>query len=165
MKKKNLNIFLFFLLIFIWGAIIKKYFIKQDDILVDNEVKKLNLSSQGYFMKSKADFNLNILVNPFKKSKINNQKKSIKVSDRKSSKFKANSRDSNSKIQFPEVKYYGFVKRKKSKNPLILIKIDGKLHRIKPNERVNGVSIISVNKDSVKLLFKDQINVVKKINI
>nr|WP_299384822.1 hypothetical protein [Allomuricauda sp.] len=52
---------------------------------------------------------------------------------------------------WPTVDYMGFVKSKTSKNPLGLVRIDGKLHRVHLNAVANGLKVTKINGDFIQL--------------
>ena len=76
-----------------------------------------------------------------------------------------NNKVDNSKapVQWPNIKYLGFVKQKKSRRPLILLQINNKFYRKRPNENlIGGVKIMKFYNDSIKLKLKGEIKVISK---
>jgi len=55
-------------------------------------------------------------------------------------------------ILWPKVQYLGFVKSKNSKGKLGLVRIDGKLHRVKQNAELSGLRIKRITDDSLVIL-------------
>lgn len=59
-------------------------------------------------------------------------------------------------INWPSIEYYGFVKGETSKSPLILLKINNNLDRVRKGTQTSGLSIEQVFKDSVVVLFNNE---------
>ena len=55
-------------------------------------------------------------------------------------------------ILWPKIAYLGFVKSKKSKSPLGLLRIDGKLHRVNRNAVVAGLKIKQITTDEIQII-------------
>ena len=55
-------------------------------------------------------------------------------------------------ILWPKIKYLGFVKSSNSKNRLALVRIDGKLYRVKKNESVAGLKIKNISGEELLIL-------------
>lgn len=150
MKKDTINIFLVIFLVFIWGAVIKKYFLKKE---VKRVEKKRILYSNNNYINKKDTFKLEITnLNPFKLKKEKVLKKIIK-------KNKTNVEIQKSKKTY---KYYGFVKSKKNKSKLILLRVDNKLYRKREREKIGDITILKAYSDS--LFIRESLNkiVIKK---
>lgn len=52
-------------------------------------------------------------------------------------------------VLWPKIEYLGFVKSSSNKSRLGLVRIDGKLHRVKSNAEVNGIKINSITNDAL----------------
>lgn len=64
---------------------------------------------------------------------------------------------------WPKIEYLGFVKSKKSKSPLGLLRIDGKLHRVNRNSVVAELRIIEITNDEIQIINgKEKRNFAKK---
>ena len=57
---------------------------------------------------------------------------------------------------WPSIRYYGFVRGETSNRPLILLRIDDNLQRIRQNSRVDGLIIQQVFKDSIVIKLKNE---------
>lgn len=56
-------------------------------------------------------------------------------------------------VAIPSVQYYGYIKSTASTSELFMLRIDGKLHKLKLNQEVENFKITESKKDSVKLLY------------
>lgn len=56
-----------------------------------------------------------------------------------------------SKTQWPKLQYYGYLQADSRSEKMALIKIDGKLHRIREKTTVESIQVMKVYKDSVVL--------------
>lgn len=54
-------------------------------------------------------------------------------------------------VEWPEIQYLGFVKSKESSNRLGLLRISGKLHRVKRHHVVDGIKILKIEDSAVIL--------------
>lgn len=57
-------------------------------------------------------------------------------------------------FNWPNINYYGYIKSWNKDNQLILIKIDGKLFKVRKNETVNEILISNTFKDSVEVVYQ-----------
>lgn len=56
-------------------------------------------------------------------------------------------------VVLPKVQYYGYIKSTVSTGELFMLRIDGKLHKLKLNQEIENFKIIESKKDSIKLLY------------
>ena len=60
-------------------------------------------------------------------------------------------------IRWPQLQYLGFVKEEKAKEPLLLLKLNGKLMRKKSSfEFYEGMKILNFYRDSILVKFKEE---------
>ena len=157
MSKKRINIILLIVVLAIWGILIYRFVGGQ----FFSDAPELNyqptaINDQPVFSKKQAH---EIAIH--ERDPFLSKHDHIKVSYQRNTKVRqskiSNNKIQNSKppIQWPTIKYLGFVKQKKSKKPLILLQIDNKFYRKRPNEKlIGGVKIMKFYKDSIKLQYK-----------
>ena len=56
-------------------------------------------------------------------------------------------------VVIPTVQYYGYIKSTASTSELFMLRIDGKLHKLKLNQEAENFKITESKKDSIKLLY------------
>jgi hypothetical protein len=56
-------------------------------------------------------------------------------------------------VAIPSVQYYGYIKSTASTSELFMLRINGKLHKIKLNQEAENFKITESKKDSIKLLY------------
>ncbi|MDR6764528.1 hypothetical protein J2Y38_004761 [Flavobacterium sp. 2755] len=61
-------------------------------------------------------------------------------------------------INWPALKYYGYLKSKDQE--LVLLKIDSKLHKLKLNDPVNGLVVRKKYKDSIEVFFNSEARII-----
>ncbi len=61
------------------------------------------------------------------------------------------------KIQFPQMKYVGFVANKQNGKSLAIIKHNNKTYRVRVGDKVANCSVISIERDSVQVTLKGQV--------
>jgi hypothetical protein len=60
-------------------------------------------------------------------------------------------------VQWPEIVYYGQVRKTTSKDPLAIISIDGYKHTIRKGERLyDGIKINSIGRDSMVVVYQKE---------
>ena len=67
-----------------------------------------------------------------------------------------------SKQPFPAVNYYGYIKNETGGSELVLLKMNGQLLKLKNNETKEGLKVIKIFKDSIKVSYNGEVKVVKK---
>jgi hypothetical protein len=63
---------------------------------------------------------------------------------------------------FPNIIYYGYIKATDKSQETILLFIDGKFSRLNLNEDKDGLKIISLKKDSIRVFFNKELRWFKK---
>ena len=157
MSKKKINIILLIVVLAIWGILIYRFIGGQ----FFSDTPELNyqptaINEQPVFTKKQAHEIAIHERDPFL-SKHDYIRYHYQSHSGEKQSNNSNNKVVNSKVpvQWPMIKYLGFVKQKKSKKPLILLQIDNKFYRKRPNEKlIGGVKIMNFYKDSIKLQYK-----------
>jgi len=160
MKKKYLNIVLLVGVVLIWGVLIYKFlgnsFTDQDDQQNYTEtiygdipvvVKKDTFNLKGYTR------------DPFLGKIKNTNKSATKGVNRRVVKVVKPV----AVIQWPQLQYFGFVKEEKAKEPLLLLKVNGRLMRKKSSfEFYDGMEILNFYRDSILVKYAEKQKTIKK---
>lgn len=154
MSRKKINIILILTVSFIWGLLLYRYtspyFNKNQDIPVTKD--PILITPQQ--MPTKDTINIFIPKrDPFLsgltyKRKITQSQVKTKVKKKETTPKKI--------AIWPKIEYLGFVKSKKSKSPLGLLRIDGKLHRVTEKSNVRGLKVKSIDKLKIVLWNQNQ---------
>lgn len=144
MSKSILNKVLIISLLIIWSVVGYKLF---SNFLGKSEVAPISITANPLRVnvntekKEMNDLPI-ILRDPFLgKYSVQKKEMSTKISHRKVKKSR--------ELIWPSIEYYGFLKGEKSNVSLILLKISGKMERIRKGEKFEGLEIKEVYKDSV----------------
>ncbi|WP_298487851.1 hypothetical protein [uncultured Maribacter sp.] len=92
------------------------------------------------------------------KRKMNNSKNTPKKVNKKP----ISKKNIGSKMLWPKLKYYGYMKGGSNKEKLALIKMNNKLHRVRSQQEINNILVYSVFADSVILKMNSQFKTVYK---
>lgn len=93
----------------------------------------------------KIDFKLEPLArDPFLNTRIRSAKKKNEIP-----KDRPKSNTKNTKTIWPNIAYFGFVKRNNQSAPLVLLKIDNQLKRLRQGEEYNELLIKKIYRDSI----------------
>jgi hypothetical protein len=65
-------------------------------------------------------------------------------------------------VKWPIVLYYGMIKNQESNKQLVLVQVDGVSHRLKPGDRIGGLELKKVYRDSLALSFGKEIKMIRK---
>jgi hypothetical protein len=68
----------------------------------------------------------------------------------------------NESVQWPSIKYFGFVKNRNKENELCLVQINGRNHKLSKGDRFAEVLISSVYRDSIQVVFAGEEKTIKK---
>jgi len=161
MSKKHLNIVLLIGVAFIWGLLIYKAlgnsFVseaeQQNYVVAMNEELPISIQKDTFELKSYTR-------DPFL-GKIKNNRKLVPKT-KNGGAFAKKAKDVVKK-QWPQLQYLGFVKEENAKEPLLLLKVNGKLIRRKSSfEFYEGMKVLNFYKDSILVSFrKDKRTIVK----
>jgi len=151
MKKKRINIVLIIGVALIWGLLIYRFLgnsftsqenqkgsvaIAYDELptLIQKDTIELKLYTKDPFLGTLK--NTRKLVSKTKKGATIKKIKSVLA------------------VQWPQLQYLGFVKEVKAREPLLLLKVNGKLMRKKSSfEFYEGMKILNFNRDSLLIKF------------
>ena len=154
MSKKKINIVLLIVVLAIWGILIYRFVgghfftdapelnyqptaINEQPVFTKKQAHEIAIHERDPFLSKHYYIRYNYQSNSGAKQSNNPNNK---VNNLKSP------------VQWPMIKYLGFVKQKKSKKPLILLQINNKFYRKRPHEKlIGGVKIIRFYKDSIEL--------------
>jgi len=151
MQKKQLNRALIIAVSLIWITVLYKflapYFIAKETVVTADylEVKPKPV------VKKKDTV---VLFFPERDPFLGKRKKQVKISKPVVSTIKTSPNRVKTKITvtpWPKIEYMGFVKAKNNSGRLALLRIDGQLHRVNKNERVQSLRIGAVYKDSIAI--------------
>ncbi len=57
---------------------------------------------------------------------------------------------------WPQIQYYGFVKGENNNNPLVLLRVNNNLERIRKGNKIDGLLIKEIYKDSILVVFENE---------
>ena len=171
MKNKSVlntkNIIAFVVLIMIWGIVIKNkfgFFNNLDDDKLYN--KSFNLSVVNHqFIKDTFELSL-IDRDPFL-----NTSQTIKKKGNNSNSININKKTPNqiikqniteTKIIWPKVEYYGYVKNKTKNKQACLVKIESNLYQMHLGQTYNKIKLIKTFKDSIVISYNKNIKTILK---
>lgn len=142
MDRKKANYLLIVALTIIWTLVgykfLSPYFAKKESVLTAEMLPKNN----NPILKKRDTFVLSFPErDPFLKKQIRPLKK---VKPQKTKKPATNLRPKDITQPWPEIRYFGFVKSKTNSNKLGLLRIAGKLHRVKENNDVEGLRVLKI---------------------
>lgn len=154
--KKRINIILLTLVLGLWGTVIYKYvsqyFTKKDSFINNQNEVSINSSK----IKEKDTFSLNPLNrDPFLNKSYYSENKPV-VYKKTISTPKTNVKpiiNNIPKAPFPNINYLGYIKSKEKKYELALLKINGKFQRLKINQELDNLKLLSITKDSVRIKY------------
>jgi hypothetical protein len=154
MKKKTINAVLLIGVLIIWIIVIKRSFnffgSKKEEVAI-SITPPTNLPT---FKFEKDTFLIsNFDRDPFldkhsKKTKTSTLKPRINHKQPVKTKKKVFIADN---TNWPKLKYFGYLKGNNQSEKLAVIKIDGKLHRVREKSNIDDIGVLKVYKDSVSL--------------
>jgi len=161
MSKKRLNRVLIIGVAFIWGLLIYKFFgnsfntndNRQNFTMAISEDKPITVQKDTFALKryTREPFLGNILK----------PRKGVSVIKKRVVAPKINK--SVAIVQWPQLQYLGFIKETSAKEPLLLLKINGKLMRKKSSfEFFEGFKVLNFYKDSILVRFNKEQKVIKR---
>lgn len=156
--KKKLNIVLLLLVLCLWGTVLYKYvnqyFIKKGHIQYTTAYHlsggKIMVKDTFELKSIERDPFLNNIIET--KSALSTTRKiyvPIKHSPKELPKL-------NTKIPFPNIQYYGYIKALDKSKENILISRNGKFMKLSLNEAAEGLKIIKLSNDSIKVDFNKE---------
>ncbi|SHI73661.1 hypothetical protein SAMN04488096_10444 [Mesonia phycicola] len=152
MNKRKLNFILIFILAIIWFFVIYKFVFPFQKSFSNEIFEKKKVFSEHYYI-NRDTFSAPIFSrDPFLNYVKNEQFKiSKKVTNKNTNIYeKKINHNKYSKI-WPDIEYLGFLKSEKSLQPLVLLKINGTVNKIKDKDSKLGISVIKIFKDTVVL--------------
>ena len=158
MNNIYVKVFLSIIVVFIWGAVINKFFFSQKNLLTANQ----NIVEMPTIKpKKKKKYELNLINrNPF------GENYSFKKKEKSSQKEKIN-KILSTKISPAEnikavVKYFGYVKSNTANHKVVLFSIDNKLFKVKEKSSVKKIKIIKAYSDSLIINNRGKKQTIKK---
>jgi len=161
MSKKHLNIGLIIGVALIWGVLIYKAlgnsFVSEDEeqnyAVAINEELPLSIQKDTFDLKL---YKRDPFLGGIKKSRIS-------ISKRKNKGNAVRKVKPVVVVQWPQLQYLGFVKEENAKEPLLLLKVNGKLMRKKSSfEFAEGIKVLGFYKDSLLVGLNKEERVFKK---
>jgi hypothetical protein len=155
MKKRVVNIILLIGVLVIWIFVLKKSFNffdskNKEPIVVNNESNDLpifELKKDTFLL---GDFRRDPFLERYSKRPVPVSKKNIQNKKEPSKvKNKVLVKDNST---WPKLQYFGFLKGNNQADKLAVIKINGKLHRIRERGKIENITVKKVYKDSVLLV-------------
>ena len=164
--KKKINIVLIVVVLGLWGTVgyrvLNQYFLSEKGVVKTMELNK-ELNST---LINKDTFRLeNGMRDPFLNKQSQNSVPVAIISNAKTSNIKhitAPIIKSNQYINWPAISYHGYIQSKANNEELILVKINEKMHKLKINEEVEGVTLKKVYKDSIEFIFNKEKKIIQK---
>jgi len=158
--KKVFNSILMVALIVIWTAVFYRFYGVKGNIEPTVEVTEpiKEVLKRGQQIENYINFS-EIAHDPF--LDVLNKDKEVVLNTSVESPNKRNilSQAINKNMIWPEIRYYGFVKRNSSKKRLAIIRLDGLIYKVRKSEYIKGeVKLTYVWPDSIEV----QINSLKK---
>lgn len=164
--KKKINIILLLAVLGLWGTVLYKYvnqYFFKEEINVSLE-NKANI--RKLLLKDKDTFELKALPrDPFLGKTYAEKRPTEKIISNRNFTPKPVVKVAKPIVQkqlFPTIHYYGFIKNETGGSELVLLKMNGKLLKVKNNETKEGLKIIKIFKDSIKVSFNGETKVVRK---
>jgi hypothetical protein len=164
--KKKINIVLIVVVLGLWGTVcyraVNQYFLSKKLGIKTMDVNKEFKSNQI----NKDTFRLeNSIRDPFLDKQSQSSVLAIIMSSSKTSNIRhitAPIIKSKEYINWPAISYYGYIQSKANNEELILVKINEKMHKLKINEEVEGVTLKKVYKDSIEFIFNKEKKIIQK---
>jgi len=161
MTKKNINIILIVGVALIWGLLIYKFFggsfVNQEDR--QNYAATINEELPTSIQKDTFDLK-EYTRDPF----LGRTRKVVGGNlVRSNSSVKVKKSKKTATVQWPQLQYLGFVKEEEAKEPLLLLKVNGKLIRKKSSfEFFEGFKVLKFYKDSLLMRCNGEEKTIKK---
>lgn len=156
-SKKAINLGLICLVIALWGTVLYKYinrfFISEGNFVSQTEYYS-DLSSK--IVKKDTFKLLKLKRDPFLNKNFVSQKNIVQPQKEFNKPRKLSVSNSNSVVDFPSIKYYGYIKSKSKNEELVLLKINNRLERVKVNSSINGLVVKNIYKDSIEISYNKQ---------
>lgn len=162
--KKKINIILIIVVLGLWGNVaykaLSQYFFSDEDTFAATTYNSKN----DFVISEKDTFVLEpINRDPFlDKTLISNKETSV-IKTVRSKISKPTTVKPVDKRPFPIINYYGYIKSKQKKDELILLKINGKLKRLRVDETFEGLKIKKVFNDSIVIVANGETKSFRKV--
>jgi hypothetical protein len=156
--KKHINKILLFIVLLLWGNVVYR---GSKHLLIPNNANTIigtESKAYRYVQNKRQDIKIYPLAhNPFQFE----IKKEIKKPDSINKILKPIKKPKPIKIEayVPSVSYFGYIKSTYKNKTMILIKVENQLYKAKQNEKIQGIQINKIFKDSIQI----QIGKLKKI--
>jgi hypothetical protein len=164
MVKKKINIILIVVLLALWGTVGYRTFNRQ---FLNNEIiiKKQNLQNNITLNQINKDtFKLEKMNrDPFLNKQFQTAASKEIVSNYRPVKkiITPAPPKANSNLNWPDLKYYGYIISKERNQELVLLKIDSKLCKLKLNDPYNGLVVKKKYKDSIEVYFNSETKMIR----
>lgn len=158
MKSKPLTYLLIVSVAAVWGIIFYRIFSAQGDEEISltplTKYNKVNESLDDYVMKDTFILSLNYR-DPFLTDvpDVNIKTANITSEAQKSS---VNELSHKPAINWNIIKYTGFISNPLKKSPVAIVQVNGTEHMMKEGESMDGVKLIRILRDSVKVTYQNK---------
>lgn len=164
--KKRINIVLLIFVVGLWSTIIYRYVtslsIKNNSLSDFQDI----VNNDKFNLKEKDTFELRLIDrDPFLNKNFNKVQSYSTINHKNISTKKNIPKSIYTISSFPSLNYLGYIKSQNNKNELVLIKVNNKLIKYRINEFKEGIKVISINKDSIQILFNNKRKIIKRDEI
>ena len=151
-NKKGLNTILITFMIIIWGVVLYKVVnVFGAETTLPEIANTLPIQERSLLEFKKDTFVFkNVKRDPFLGKRTKSELSLVPKLPEKSKKT-ATSRNNRTAEVWPQIQYYGFVKSDTKKGELVLIKINGRLHKVRSGETIETIKIKRVYRDSIRV--------------
>ncbi len=158
MRKKHVNIILLVVVLGIWGAAIYKfitgYWSKDQYLENASAISGKVADLDGYILKD------TFALEPLKRDpflgKLTLRSGFVRTASRTAQKGAPPPIKPDQNMSWPELRYFGFVENQDRGSKLILLRINGKLYKIREGDYAENIRVLQAVSDSVAVLFNSE---------
>ncbi|MGK4568988.1 hypothetical protein [Flavobacterium sp. 3HN19-14] len=162
--KKKINVVLIIIVSCLWGTVlyryVNQYFFRQDFTFPQKTAEHASVTN---FMQKDtfvlSDLNRDPFLNKLARKPNVLSDKVLKVKKQPVVKKEVK------KVNFPSITYLGYIKTINKNEELVLLKVNGSLMKLKTNQLLDGLKVLKIYKDSVRVSYMDEADDIKKIII
>jgi hypothetical protein len=159
MTKKSINMVLIVFLLVIWGSIGYTYFVKKE-VTQNTVITTANNIPTTYTIR-KDTFELQEIKNPFKTALVIPKRKTPKTNT--NTVRKAQQKQLQKSVQWPNLQYHGYVMSKGSSKKLGVIKVNGKIIKKREQDMIlETFKIKRIYEDSIQITYNKTSKIIKK---
>jgi len=147
------------LIIIIWGILFYRlyllFFPSETLVITQGEIIIANTNTSF----KKDTFNL---IDNYRDPFLGKRETSVEKPEKLSLSVPVNIGKKTNSLQWPSVSYTGMVKKEKSILPLAFIHINGNEHLVRQGDKIEGILLKKVYKDSIEVVFEKEKKVISK---